>query len=222
MAMSIPEFRARCQFYMRGTRLHGRCTIRLPDGRLLQVSTNNDEGVDLSNLTHAFAKQDAAVSGMWGDAWSAAKGAAKKAASSRVAKTLYRKSRQATSRAVSLARSPAGQAALSFVPGGASVGLGMRAANLIEQATVKKNPAALMKIAKVAALAQRGDPSAIQAHAILQSIFKLGKKKGAWQSCPPCPNTASVQGWWYNKPYRSLAFDTPSVKLRALYSLGMR
>lgn len=272
--MDRKTWEGKCRFYTRKGFLHGSCTLRLPDGRLVEVSTQPGEGVDLNRLAIAIAKRQGISTIGWSlnpvdwaksaksaaeDAWGGVKKATRKVAQSGVAQNLF-------SKAKGIVQSKEFQTAMQFVPGGQYVALGTQAADLISRAA-GGDKQATAQIAQVAQLASQGDQAASQAYNILQEVYSLGKQKQAWpmptyappayapqshtpprmpyypppypqyhQYPPPMPpmygggygygyppmSYMRMAGWGFNSPFRSVAVDTVSNRLRYIYSLGLK
>ena len=174
--MNASELQGRCEFYIKGGLLHGRCCVRLRDGRTVVVTSRR--GVPIALLTHTIAQKEAQVSGFFSDVWKGARKAAKVVAK----KTL---SNDILKQAKALASSDLGSAALSLVPGGSqavkAIEYGQKAANLLSDASRGVNRAK-RQIKKIVALADSGHPEAIKAKKILKAVHKKGKAKGVFPS----------------------------------------
>lgn len=222
--MDAQNFQGNCRFFMRGGKLHGACSVRLPNGRIMQIYTKKGEGVDLPRLTYDIAKnQRNKVGGFWGSAWKSAKGAAESVAKGKVTKTLLKKAKGATEDALEFAKTPQAQMALSFVPGGQAIAMGQKAAMLIQQAKAG-NRQAKKKIRTIKALAQQGNPKAAIANKVLTNIYRLGKQKNAWLSNNN-PFAVNVSGYRYER-YPPGGYPVMRIKgagnaLRMFYAMGV-
>ncbi len=175
----IQRFASKCEFWTVNGQLHGRCRLMLRNGSHVTIETKPGEGVPLALLTHRIARrQSPEVSGFFSDTWKKAKGAASGVAKVAVSKQLF-------SSALNVVKSDLGSAALSLVPGGAAamsaVKLGTQAADLLGKAA-QGSQQAKVKIQKVVALANAGNPTAIKAQKILKAVHAKGKLKGVFPS----------------------------------------
>lgn len=176
MGISLPEFQGRCKFYLKGNTLHGEVVVQLPDGSRKRITAAEDMTPAMRDIAEASPVG-------WGipgvdldDAVDAVKSTAKAVVKSDVTKKLY-------GAAKTLAANPKLQAAVAVtVPGGSAIAIGMKAATLIEKATLSKDPAAKAKIAAISSAAQSGNKTAQKAHAVLKTVYAQGKAKGAWSS----------------------------------------
>lgn len=172
------HFGSKCEFFEKDGQMHGRCMIRLRDGRLVTVQTKPGEGVPIALLTHALLmdQNEGDVSGFFSDAWKGVKKSAGAIAKGKVASDLLKTS-------LKVAQSDLGQMALSFVPGGTTAlkatQIGVRAANLIDKA-VKGDRKAQDQVMRVTALAKAGSPNALAANKILKAVHAKGQLKGVY------------------------------------------
>lgn len=168
--ISLNEFASRISFRQEGNTIHGELIFRMPDGTKKKI-------VAQGSIEDALQRVAAKSPVGWGipgfdvdDVVDAGKAIVK----SSVTKKIY-------GTAVKLAADPKIQAAVAVtVPGGAAIAVGMKAATMLEKATLGKDPAAKAKIAAITTAAAAGNKTAAKAQAVLKTVYAKGKLKGAW------------------------------------------
>jgi hypothetical protein len=174
------RFAANCEFFEVDGQMHGRCMIKLRDGRLVTIQTKPGHGVPLALLTHSLLmdQNEGDVSGFFSSAWNGIKKTAGSVATGKIAADLLKTS-------LKVAQSDLGQMALSFVPGGTTAlkatQIGIKAANLIDQA-VQGDKGAVNKIQSITISAKTGNPAAGAANQILKAVYAKGQLKGVYPS----------------------------------------
>lgn len=184
MALTFPEFKARCRFSVKGDTVTGTIVIKDFEGKLRKIICQRPIAPTVVKL----AEQSPVGWGIPGvdldDGIDLLKSGAKAVVQNDVAKQLFKASEVAVKTGFKLAADPKVQAAINLaVPGsGQAIQLGLKAANLIGAATVGNSAAAKSQIAAIASKASAGDPAAMKAKAVLSSVYASGKSKNAWSA----------------------------------------
>lgn len=202
----MTSFEGKCQFQVRDNILTGRCKVRLPNGQICIVESF---GIDLSSLAVRYAGRILEMAPDTDD-----DSVLMLAASSAASRARYEIGRNLRIRALRTVNESQRQ-----------IRLGQMAANLID-AALKGDSQARARIANIASLAHAGDSGGMAAFQILRGVYAFGLRKGVWRARSKTPKPRSrgtrVAGWFYNRPYRGIALDSPALKARVLYTMGMR
>lgn len=168
--ISLREFAERITFTEKDGVIRGELIFKMPDGtkkklvaagKLQPVVGWGIPGFDVDDVV---------------DAGKSAFNTGKAIVQSDITKKIY-------GTAVKLASDPKVQAAVSVtIPGGAAIATGMKAATLIEKATLGASAEAKNKIAAITAAANQGNATAKKAYAVLKTVYAKGVAKNAWST----------------------------------------